>query len=70
MAGKDGARIAQAIHEAYNNRNFAQSEEQIAEDFAWTFIAFGATSRGVERYRGSCKHGPRVSLIPGWTRRA
>ncbi len=51
MAGQDGVRIAQLINDAYNSRDFARPEELIAEDFAWTFVAFGATSTGVAGYR-------------------
>ena len=51
MAGQDGARIAQLIHDAYNSRDFAKPEELIAEGFAWTFVAFGATFTGVAGYR-------------------
>ncbi len=51
MAGQDGLKFAQAVHDAYNKRDFAAAESLISEDFTWTVIPFGTPSRGVAGYR-------------------
>jgi steroid delta-isomerase-like uncharacterized protein len=51
MANGDGARLGEAIHDAYNSRDFASADSSISDDFTWTVVPFGAGSSGVAGYR-------------------
>jgi predicted ester cyclase len=55
----EGAKLGQAVHEAYNKREFAGPEASISDDFTWTVVAFGAPgAKGVAGYR---------EVMDGWT---